>query len=102
VTRRVPRCRQGQAGKLFVEGVLSARLIDDDEAIPPVAVRQHQPMRAKGRFQRLAVVRLLPAIEDRVADRLEVRLEAASFLEFLSIRRAGLVVRCPLVAHLPE
>jgi hypothetical protein len=72
-----PDFREREAGKFFVQRVMPAR-IDDDKAIPPVARCQHQARRIERRPEGLAVLRAMQAIENRVADRLEVMPREAS------------------------
>ena len=73
-----PDFREREAGKFFVQRVMPARRIDDDKAIPPVARCQHQARRIERRPEGLAVLRAMQAIENRVADRLEVMPREAS------------------------
>jgi len=73
-----PDFREREAGKFFVQRVMPARLIDDDEAVAPVASRQHQPRSIERRAEACAVLRAMQAIENRVADRLEVMPRDAS------------------------
>ena len=98
VGEAVARLRQGVAGQFFVEGVLSARLVDDDEAIAPVAVREHQPAFVERRFECLAAVRAFEAIEDRGADRAAVGAKAARFFNLLAVGGARPVFRLAEIA----
>ena len=94
--------RQGQAGELFIQRMLPACLVDHDEAIAPVAVRQHQALGLDRRLERLAAVRFLPAIQNPRADRFDVRFKTAGFLKFLAVGAARPVARLALAAQLAQ
>jgi hypothetical protein len=64
--------------------MMPASLIDDDKAVAPVACRQHQPCRIERRVESLAALRAMQAIENRVADVLEIGAEPPRFLELVA------------------
>src|SRR5208282_3460971 len=78
---------------------MSARLIDDDEAIPLVAVRQHQPAFIERGPECLAAVRCFKAVEDRGGDRPVVDAETARLLLLLPACRPRPVVRLAEITH---
>jgi FixJ family two-component response regulator len=84
---------QGHSGQLLVERVLAARGIDDNEAIAAIPVRQDEAPALKRRLERLAVVRLLQAVQNGCADVAHVRAKAAAFLDLVASGRARPVVR---------
>ena len=98
IAEAVARLRKRQAGQFLIDRVLSARLVDDDEAIAPVAVREHQPAFVERRFERLAAVRAFKAIKDRGADRAAVGAKAAQFLDLLAVAGARPVFRLTKIA----
>jgi hypothetical protein len=98
----LPDFRKGEAGEFLVQRMMPARRIDDDETIAPVACRQHQARRIERRSEGRAAGRALQAIENHVADLLEVGVEPTRFLEFVPSGGAGLGISRAGAADDPE
>jgi len=54
VAKPLPDFRESEAGEFLGERVMPTSLIDDDKAIAPAAIRQHQPMCRERHLERRA------------------------------------------------
>ena len=102
VCKSGPRFLQGVAAEFFVECVMSPGLVYYEIAIAAIAVRQDEAPLLDCRFERPAIIGVLIAIKDRVADRANIGAKPARFLHLVGVGGSGSVMWLAVVVQLPQ
>ena len=81
---------------------MSPGLVYYEIAIAAIAVRQDEAPLLDRRFERPAIIGVLIAIKDRVADRANIGAKPARFLHLVGVGGSGSVMWLAVVVQLPQ